>query len=47
MYAPRGFGLSELGDIDVVATGDALHLFHLTLPNHDVVQHAVSDDGLR
>ena len=47
MYAPRGFGLSELGDIEVVADGDALHLFHLTLPSHDVVQHAVSEDGLR
>ena len=46
MYTPRGFGISELGDIEVVATGDDLHLFHLTLPNHDVVQHAVSRDGL-
>ena len=46
MYAPGGFGVSELGDIEVVADGDALHLFHLTLPNHDVVQHAVSADGL-
>lgn len=46
MYPPPPF--SELGDIEVVADGDGrLHLFHLTLPNHDVVQHAVSDDGLR
>ncbi|MGI9254671.1 MAG: hypothetical protein ACR2J8_13085 [Thermomicrobiales bacterium] len=44
-YAP---GRSELGDIEVVAGDDGrLHLFHLTLPNHDVVQHAVSSDGLR
>ncbi len=44
-YAP---GQSELGDIEVVAGEDGrLHLFHLTLPNHDVVQHAVSDDGLQ
>ncbi|MFM9108821.1 MAG: hypothetical protein ACKOWF_19220, partial [Chloroflexota bacterium] len=43
-YAP---GQSELGDIEVVAGDDGrLHLFHLTLPNHDVVQHAVSRDGL-
>jgi hypothetical protein len=47
VYAPGGFGLSELGDIEVVADGDHLHLFHLTLPSHDVVQHAVSRDGLR
>ena len=46
MYTPRGAGISELGDIEVVADGDDLHLFHLTLPNHDVVQHAVSRDGL-
>jgi beta-fructofuranosidase len=46
VYTPRGGGTSELGDIEVAADGDDLHLFHLTLPNHDVVQHAVSRDGL-
>ena len=46
MYAPRGIGYSEVGDIEVFADGDDLHLFHLTLPNHDVVQHVVSRDGL-
>jgi beta-fructofuranosidase len=46
MYAPRGFGLSEVGDVEVFPAGEQLHLFHLTLPNHDVVRHAVSDDGL-
>lgn len=46
MYAPRGFGLSEVGDIEIFPHGDELHLFHLTLPNHDVVQHVVSIDGL-
>src|SRR5918998_1580356 len=46
MYTPYGFGASELGDIEVVPDGDDLHLFHLTLPNHDVIQHAVSRDGL-
>ena len=46
MYAPAGHGLSEVGDIEVFPHGDELHLFHLTLPNHDLVQHAVSDDGL-
>lgn len=46
MVAPAGFGLSEVGDVEVFPHGDALHLFHLTLPNHDLVQHAVSRDGL-
>lgn len=46
MYTPRGFGLSEVGDIEVFPDRDELHLFHLTLPNHDVVQHVVSTDGL-
>ncbi|MCC6175864.1 MAG: hypothetical protein IT305_11215 [Chloroflexi bacterium] len=46
MYAPpAGIG-PELGDVEVFPAGDRIHLFHLTLPNHDVVQHAVSDDGL-
>ena len=46
MYTPVGTTLSEVGDVEAFAAGDELHLFHLTLPNHDVVQHAVSDDGL-
>jgi beta-fructofuranosidase len=46
MYTPRGFGHSEVGDIEIFPHGDELHLFHLTLPNHDVVQHVVSTDGL-
>jgi beta-fructofuranosidase len=46
MYTPKGFGYSEVGDIEVFADGDDLHLYHLTLPNHDVVQHVVSRDGL-
>lgn len=46
MYAPRGFGQPEVGDVEVFPHGDELHLFHLTLPNHDVVQHVVSTDGL-
>jgi beta-fructofuranosidase len=46
MYTARGGNLSELGDVEVFPTQDQIHLFHLTLPNHDVVHHAVSDDGL-
>ena len=46
MYAPPGFVGSELGDVEAVSHDGRLHLFHLTLPNHDVVQHVVSSDGL-
>ena len=46
MYAPAGFGYPEVGDVEVFPQGDHLHLFHLTLPNHDAVQHAVTDDAL-
>jgi beta-fructofuranosidase len=46
VYAPPGLIGPEVGDVEVIAAGDALHLFHLTLPNHDAVRHAVSIDGL-
>jgi len=46
MYVPPGAGALELGDIDVIAHEGRIHLFHLTLPNHDLVAHAVSEDGL-
>jgi beta-fructofuranosidase len=47
MYAPTGFSGSELGDVEVVFHEGVFHLFHLTLPNHDVIAHAVSPDGIR
>ena len=47
MYVPRGYFSSEIaGHIVVVPDGDVLDLFHLTFPNHDVVAHMVSPDGL-
>ena len=46
MYSPPGFIPNELGDCTVIAHQGRVHLFHLTLPNHDVVAHAVSDDGI-
>lgn len=47
MYAPPGFGRPEVGDVEVFPrNADELHLFHLTLPNHDVVHHLVTGDGL-
>lgn len=47
MYTGYGFRDFEIGDVDVVKHNDLYHLFHLTLPNHDYIAHAVSEDGLR
>lgn len=46
MYTGYGFHEFEIGDIDVIKVGDTFHLFHLVLPNHDYIAHAVSKDGL-
>lgn len=46
MYTSRGFREWEIGDVDVIRRGDKYHLFHLVLPNHDYIAHAVSDDGM-
>jgi beta-fructofuranosidase len=46
MYAGFGFRTSEIGDVEVVYHEGRYHLFHLVLPNHDYIAHAVSDDGL-
>jgi len=46
MYSGYGFRKSEIGDVDVVVHAGEYHLFHLTLPNHDYIAHAVSKDGL-
>ena len=46
MYGGVGFSSSEIGDVDVVCHDGLFHLFHLVLPNHDYIAHAVSDDGL-
>ena len=46
MYAGFGFRSFEVGDVDVVYHDGTFHLFHLVLPNHDYIAHAVSEDGL-
>ncbi|MEM6459321.1 MAG: glycosyl hydrolase [Planctomycetota bacterium] len=46
MYASHGFLRSDIGDVDVLYHDGRFHLFHLVLPNHDFIAHAVSDDGL-
>ena len=47
MYSGYGFRDYEIGDVDVVRHEGLFHLFHLTLPNHDYIAHAVSEDGLQ
>lgn len=46
MYTGVGFSSSEIGDVDVLWHDGLFHLFHLVLPNHDYIAHAVSEDGL-
>lgn len=46
MFHSQGGSPLELGDIEVIEHDGVLHLFHLVLPNHDLVAHATSADGL-
>lgn len=45
MYASQSFDRWGLGDVDVLAHDGRYHLFHLVLPNHAYIAHAVSRDG--
>ncbi|WP_428386801.1 glycosyl hydrolase [Mucisphaera sp.] len=47
MYSSNGFIRSDIGDVDVVYHDGVFHLFHLVLPNHDVIAHAISSDGMQ
>ncbi|TWT93850.1 glycoside hydrolase family protein [Stieleria varia] len=44
MYAESLGSRKSLGDVDVLYHEGVYHLFHLVLPNHDFIAHAVSDD---
>lgn len=46
MYTGSGFSDWEIGDIAVIKYKEQYHLFHLIIPNHDYIAHAVSDDGI-
>jgi beta-fructofuranosidase len=46
MYASHGFLRSDIGDVDVIYHDGLYHLFHLVLPNHDFIAHAVSEDAM-
>ncbi len=45
MYSGYGFKDFEIGDVNVIKHEGVYHLFHLTLPNHAYIAHAVSSDG--
>ncbi|OIR13204.1 hypothetical protein GALL_55890 [mine drainage metagenome] len=46
MYSGSGFSDWEIGDITVIIYKGTYHLFHLIIPNHDYIAHAVSEDGI-
>jgi len=46
MYSGSGFSDWEIGDITVIIHEGVYHLFHLIIPNHDYIAHAISYDGI-
>lgn len=46
MYSGSGFSDWEIGDITVIIKDGTYHLFHLIIPNHDYIAHAISHDGI-
>ena len=46
MYSGSGFSDWEIGDITVIIHNGVYHLFHLIIPNHDYIAHAISRDGI-
>ncbi len=46
MYSGSGYSDWEIGDVDVIIEDGVYHLFHLIIPNHDYIAHAISYDGM-
>ncbi len=46
MFAETEGSRKSIGDVDVLYHDGLYHLFHLVLPNHDFIAHAVSTDAL-
>lgn len=46
MYSESANSRKAIGDVDVVYHKGLYHLFHLVLPNHDFIAHAVSTNGI-
>ncbi|MCA8997618.1 MAG: glycosyl hydrolase [Planctomycetaceae bacterium] len=46
MYQDAVSHHKTMGDVDVIYHDGVYHLFHLVLPNHDFIAHAISRDGI-
>lgn len=46
MFAESAWSRKTIGDVDVIFHDGLYHLFHLVLPNHDFIAHAISDNAL-
>jgi beta-fructofuranosidase len=46
LYSEIEGSRKTIGDVDIIFHDGIYHLFHLVLPNHDFIAHAVSEDGL-
>ncbi|TWU25114.1 hypothetical protein Pla52o_14120 [Novipirellula galeiformis] len=46
MFSETDGSRKAIGDVDVLFHDGLYHLFHLVLPNHDFIAHAVSTDAL-
>lgn len=46
MFSESNWSRKSIGDVDVVYHDGLYHLFHLVLPTHDFIAHAVSDNGV-
>ena len=46
MFAETDGSRKTIGDVDILFHDGLYHLFHLVLPNHDFIAHAVSTDAL-
>lgn len=45
MYRPHTL-FSDIGDVEILEHEGKLHMFHLVIPNRDLIAHCVSEDGL-
>jgi len=46
MFSESKWSRKSIGDVDILFHEGLYHLFHLVLPNHDFIAHAISDNGL-
>lgn len=46
MFFESAWSRKSIGDVDILYHDGLYHLFHLVLPNHDFIAHAISDNAL-